>query len=244
MNVWSETFRVRSYETDPGGDASIQTLCNYLQEAAGNHAGKLGVAVDQLTRRNLTWVLARLRLEVDRYPSWREEVVVETWPSGQDGLYATREFLIYDASSQTIGRGSSAWLMIDFERRRPIRIPQFITEIPLPDRPRPIRNMPSRLPDVCDGAEEKHLDVRYSDLDVNGHVNNVHYVEWSVEALSADLLASHAVSTLDVHFQAEATFGDAVTVLVDEPEPLTYLHLVRAADRELARARTMWRQKR
>ena len=243
MNVWSETFRVRSYETDPGGEASIQSICNYLQEAAGNHAGALGVAVDQLTRQNMTWVLARLRVEVDRYPIWREDVVVETWPSGTDGLYATREFLIHDASGQPVGRGSSAWLMIDFERRRPMRIPPFITEIPLPDRPRPIRDMPSRLPDLPEGGTEKHLDVRYSDLDVNGHVNNVHYIEWSLESLPSDLLRSHAVKTLDVVFRAEANLADAVSVGVHEIEPLTFLHRVRAHERELARARTVWRQK-
>ena len=237
--VWKESFRVRSYETDPAGNASIQTICNYLQEAAGNHAGELGVAVDQLTLKNMTWVLARLRVEMEAYPSWRDEVTVETWPSGTDGLYAMREFLA-TGSAGLVARASSAWLMIDLDRRRPMRIPDFVASIELPDRSRPIASMPSRLPDVPATQHELHFPVRYSELDVNGHVNNVRYIEWSIEALAAEYIAKHTLSALDVHFRGEANYGDTVVVEAGELEPDSFAHLVRCGDREMARARTIW----
>lgn len=237
--VWKETFRVRSYETDPGGHASIQTICNYLQEAAGNHAGEMGVAVDQLTRRNMTWVLARLRVEMEHYPAWRDEVTVETWPSGNDGLYATREFVATGAAG-CVARASSTWLMIDFERRRPIRIPDFVASIELPDRPRPIAEMPARLPDLPAAIQSMQHPVRYSEIDLNGHVNNVRYVEWSVEALSAVFVETHRLAALDVHFRGEANYGDNVVIEAGEVEALIYSHLVRSGDREMARARTVW----
>src|SRR3990172_1102587 len=98
--VWTETFEVRASETDPTGFASVPAICNYLQEVASNHAQALGVSVEQLTAQGLTWVLARLHVELDAYPAWREPVRVETWPAGLHGRYAVREFLIHD------GRGS------------------------------------------------------------------------------------------------------------------------------------------
>ncbi|MEX0748069.1 MAG: acyl-ACP thioesterase domain-containing protein [Rhodothermales bacterium] len=240
--VWSETFRVRSYESDPSGRASIQTICNYLQEAAGNHAGRLGVAVDQLTQKHMTWVLARLRVEMDGYPAWRDEVIVETWPSGHDGLYAMREFVVKGPAG-AVARASSAWLLIDLERRRPMRIPDFIANIELPDRHRPVSEMPSRLPEPTRTDTTLQFPVQYADLDVNRHVNNVRFVEWSLEALPAGFLESHSLATLDVHFRAEANLGDSIGVEVGELAPLDYAHLVRSGDRELARSRTTWRDR-
>lgn len=36
--VWSEGVRVRAYEVGPDGAAGMPALCDWLQEAAGNHA--------------------------------------------------------------------------------------------------------------------------------------------------------------------------------------------------------------
>ena len=77
--VWEETFRTRAYEVDAGGAASPLTLCNWLQEAAGNHANALGWSVDALAPKGLTWVLSRLHLEIGRLPAWKEVVRVATW---------------------------------------------------------------------------------------------------------------------------------------------------------------------
>jgi acyl-ACP thioesterase len=242
--IWNEAFRVRSYETDPGGTASIQTICNYLQEAASNHAAHLGVSIEHLTERNLTWMLARLRVELDVHPAWRDEVVVETWPSGVDRLFAMREFVIRNAGGDAIGRASSAWLLIDRARRRPVRLPVFITSLELPDRASFRTSFPDRLPGEATGATDRSVRVRYSDLDLNGHVNNVRYVEWSVEGVEQEVLDAWIVRGLDFHFMAEGNYGDAVTVrstrMSERDGMLTYGHVVRTANQELARARTEW----
>src|SRR5690606_30622257 len=144
------------------------------------------------------------------------EIVVETWPSGVDRLYATREFLVRSASGHELARATSAWLLIDLARRRPVRMPDFVTSIRLPSRERPISDMPDRLPDPAGdhpGESSTHeIAVRYSDLDINGHVNNVTFAEWSLESVPVALRDTHTVRTLDLHFRAEARYGDTATV--------------------------------
>lgn len=242
--IWKERFRVRSYEMDPRGRASIVTLCNFLQEAAGNHALDLGVSVDQLQDKNLTWVLARLRMEVDAYPLWRDEVVIETWPSGAEGLFATRDFLLRDDAGVVLARATSSWLMIDLERRRPVRLPEFITSIDLPDRDRSLVGMSRQLSEGVNVVTESGIRVRYSDLDINGHVNNVRYVEWALEAVPFEIIRSHHLAELEVHFRAEAVYGDPVEVSLASMDgsSRTYSHVITQTndDRELARLQTRW----
>ena len=79
-----ENFRVRFNEADATGAATVQTLGNWLQEAADQNARELGWAREQLQARHLFWALTGLRLVLSRYPRWRETAAVTTWPAGAD----------------------------------------------------------------------------------------------------------------------------------------------------------------
>lgn len=243
-NVWKEQFRVRAYECDATGHASFLSMCNYFQAAAGNHALSYGISVDELLQRNMTWVLARLHVQIDDYPHWNDEVWVETWPSGLQGLYAVREFLFHHGD-QVIGRGTSAWLVLDLERKRPTRVEQTLSHVTPPERPRALDDRFGRLPPPTEVAHERSFHVRYSDLDVNQHVNNVRYAEWAMESVPEEILHDFALRGLELQYRAEANFGDLIHVQAQpeaEAEATAFAHrLVRDGDdRVLAVARTRW----
>ena len=82
----------------------------------------LGVSGRRLRANDRAWVLAHLSMEIEQLPDWEVEVVVETWPSGLEGLHATREFVLR-ADGAPVLRASSAWLVFDLEKRRPARPP-------------------------------------------------------------------------------------------------------------------------
>lgn len=235
---------MRAYETDPHGYLTIQSLCDYLQEAAGNHAEALNVSVERLTPLGLAWVLARLRVQIDTYPRWRNPVQVRTWPSGEDRLYATREFLLCDEEGAILARASSAWLLMHVERKRPVRLPDFIKAIHLPDREPPLPDPPGALDPPARPGYEQRFRVRYSDLDLNAHVNNARYVEWVAESVAEQILRGHQITGLDIQYRAETHFGEFVrsrTQQTLQGDTLEFLHeLATEDDRQVALARTQW----
>lgn len=245
--VWTESFPVRSYEVTPRGHASIQTIGHYLQEVASNHAQALGFSRDQMLAQNTAWVLSRLRVAMDRYPPWRSNVRVETWPSSAEGLRATREFILTDDAGEPLGRATSAWFVIDIDRRRPTRLPDSLDEVTPPDRERPLPLPDENLPAPDQTDHEHRFRVRYSDLDLNAHVNNMRYVEWAVEAVPKSILDSHQLAELDIQFRAETTFGETIETQaqqVDSSETPSFLHIVRRRGDEqiVAQARTVWQE--
>ena len=166
--------------------------------------------MESLLDNGQAWVLAFLRLRVHRYPDWHDTLTIETWPSGLDRLYATREFILSDERGEC-ARATSAWLVIDTERRRPLRPPAELYDIDTPDRP-PALNVDRTKMEVPDTTpvHERTFRVRYHDLDLNRHVNNVRYVEWATETLPAEWLDSHVLRDLTLEFRAETTAGDPV----------------------------------
>lgn len=239
---WEETFPVRQHETDAHGVLSPGGLCDYLQEAAGNHAHSLGFSVAQLLQKGLTWVLSRFRLRIERLPAAGETARVRTWPAGAEKLFALRDFEVLDGQDVRIAAATSAWLILDTAARRPVRI-QSVFEPPDALRtPRALDLGFDRLPLPDAFDRETPVRVRLSDLDANAHANNARIAEWIVEGIGRDEWERGSLRELDIDFLAEAMAGDAVGSRASARPGGQFLHsLVRGGDgKEIARARTTW----
>ena len=235
--VWTEPFTIRAYEVGPDETASVLTVCDLLQEAAGEHARASDREGFPLAGGGWsTWVLSRLRVQMLRPPRMREAIEIETWPASLDGLRATRDFRVM-SEDETLAVATSEWFLIDIDRRRPVRLPAAMDGFEVPGKARALRlGDAPEAPETVEHATT--FTVRRSDLDRVGHANNVCFVGWVLEALPDWT----SLSEVDVLYRAEAVLGDDV---LTEAGPLgvgARAHrLSRQRDgRILALARTTW----
>ena len=207
-NASDVAFTVRSYEAGIANHVTLPTLCNYMQEAAGISAARLGWGIQTLQSEGLTWMLSRLRVSVQRYVPWGETITVRTWPSGVKGrLIAKRCFLGLDEKGAELFRASSEWLYVDMAAQKIAKLPETFADLvpagtpdfELPD----IGGKFARLPSV-DGSVE--ILTRHSDLDFNDHVNNVHYVEWMLECGKCKVESVK----MDIVFRQAAKAGESL----------------------------------
>lgn len=243
---YKETFKIRSYEVDTLAKSTIANVANYMQEVAGNHAYDLGLSVETLIKKKLTWIVSRIKIEMERYPLWREKIDVETWPSGYNRLAATRDFLMFDKDREVIGKATSIWMAIDLTTRRPAAIEPIVGHlVPPEDKPRAMevgRSQPS-FEDI-DMLGSAAIVVRKSDCDMNGHANNVRYIDWAMESIPEDWeKTKKRCATLDIQFKAEVFSGDqllAQTISTREENVLKHT-LVRTSDStEVCSVITYW----
>lgn len=241
---WTGDYQVHSYEIGPDGHVRIQKVCNYLQDAAGCHARELGVSVDQLLPKGLTWVLSKLRLHMVRLPKWGEVIRIMTWPADVQRLFAIRDFRLFDENERDIGQATTSWLLLDVARKRPVRLPAEILKFH-PDMPqRVLTTIQKPIPAVERIDLEKIFQVRYSDLDLNRHVNNVSYLEWALETIPEKLDHDAWIYEFEIEFLAETVLGDEViaqTQWVEQKSGEVLHRLQRRQDQcELVRARSCW----
>ncbi len=237
------TYPVRSFETDMEGRAQLATLVNFLQESAADHARQLGAGFEHLSPRNLIWVLSRYHLRLSRYPLSGDTVEVLTWPSAREGLFALREFEVRDSSGREVAVGTSSWMLLNLESKRPVRPAQHLPEYPIEPRRALPDDFPS-LPTAERYERELPFRVRRSDIDLNRHVNHAVYVGWAVETVPPEILEGHRVAELEASFRAEAFYGERVFSRVSRQEDSSpvFLHQLPAEGdgRELTRLRTRW----
>ncbi len=245
----TEWFTIYTFQEDWNGTARIQTLCDYMQEAAGNHAAKLGVSIEKLHREGVAWVLARMRVCPVALPAVHERIQVETWPVGVEGLQFRRDFIVRDERGSVLARAVSHWVVVSLATRKVGRIPAFIAEVALDNAATAMDDARRRLPEVGEALSVREFRARFADVDRNRHVNNVRYMEWIVESMAENGMP---LADLELVYKAESFWNDVVLVrTMPEPEgeggasspEKAFIHsLVRERDgKELVRARSAWR---
>lgn len=227
-----EHFTVRSSEVSHEGKAKLQSICDLLQETAGNHALKLNFDISRLRENQLTWMLHRLHVQMDRFPEWRDRITIRTWPSSGDTLRAYRDFVIEDSDGKKLGQCLSYWLMINTETKRPVRMPEEVLKMAPANTGHVLDIKKSRIEIDQPMQDSKLFRVRRSDLDINQHVNNVKYIEWALEALPESL----EINEIDIEFLAECTVGEEVKSEYTASEvDGRYLHqIIRMSDNKIA----------
>lgn len=234
---YSEEFRVRSYECARDGALRLPGVLNFFQEAASNDAERLGFdapVVDPATGATGAWVLVQIRVQMERYPRWRDVVRILTFPHSSRALFAHRDFVVELADGSACGRGTSRWMMLDRSTRKPVRIPGIVADREPPCEPLfgagdPFTRL--RYPEEApEGETRREYRVMRAHIDTNGHVNNVHYVNWMLESVPAEVDSTKQVSDIEIAYRSETLYGESVSTRCAPAGEGTFLHRVCTLD--------------
>lgn len=274
--AFEEEHRIRGYEVGPDQKTTMITIANLLQEAASNHVVSMwgrsdeGFATDpEMAKENLIFVMTRMQVQMDSYPKWGDLVRFETWFAITGKMRASREWIITDCSTgEQIGRATSTWVTINMKTRRLGKIADHTKErlatFQFADQHAfDADKMQLKLPDLTSDEEVEVLVpqiARVSDMDMNGHINNVTYINWILETIPEEVLADKQLYQIEIDYKNECTSGDLVhpwAEACEVPDAFVergcrvegdgckaFLHSLSRSDdgksKELVRARTLW----
>ena len=247
VSMKTERFSVRTLEAGINNQVRLSAICNYLQEISGDHADELGVGIRDLKAKGDTWMLSRLKLNIDAVAKWHDEVIIHTWAAGISGrVIALRDFKGEDGKGNPLFTAVSEWIYVNIKTKRIGRVPAKVGELVPPGAPRVyLPDMPLRFPKTIFPQWTSRITVRRCDQDFNGHVNNAHYVNWALEPLPMDWLTRYRVKTFDIQFRQSAFRGDLLRSEVACEEGQTLIHrIVRVSDEALlAQSRSVWKSR-
>ncbi|EJX01659.1 acyl-ACP thioesterase [gut metagenome] len=213
-------FVAEPFHVDFNGRLTMGVLGNHLLNCAGFHASDRGFGIATLNEDNFTWVLSRLAIELDEMPYQYEHFSVQTWVENVYRLFTDRNFAILDKDGRKIGYARSVWAMISLNTRKPAdlltlhggSIVDYVC-----DEPCPIEK-PSRIK-VASKVPLDTLTAKYSDIDINGHVNSIRYIEHILDLFPMDLYKTKRIRRFEMAYVAESYFGDELSFFRDEVSP-------------------------
>ena len=212
--TYTQEFRVASYQADLTARMKPSAILEIMQEMAGAHAELLDVGRSRLDPMNLAWVLTRVEVRMERYPRSGEMIQVETFPMPNRRVFFPRYFIFRDGAGNQIGCAGSMWVVLDVTTRRMVSGAEITAFMPDNSDLTAPMGMPVTVEEIAADSEEALRLPVYTDLDVNGHVNNTRYLDWCCNALGIDVMRTHEMRRFAVNYNQEILPGQEVhTVL-------------------------------
>lgn len=179
--LFSKTYPVPERECDADGKCRLPYLLRCMEDAAFADAERIGQSSDLLREKyDISWMIYQNVLDVTALPEAGSRICVQTCYGGVQSAAASRRYDVLQNGKPLI-RCIQVWVVVHMGTRK-LANPQKLPELMQPGFPHPsghrrtLRAEPS-LQHAGVGSVDK------GDLDFNGHMNNVRYVEHALPYL-------------------------------------------------------------
>ena len=216
MSLWYEmTLPIDSRDVDGKGVCKASALLGHLQEAATQAAEHGGFSREVITREHgAFWMLTRVWYRLERPLRWEEELTIRTWHRGGRGAAMYRDFDLR-VDGVRVGEAVSTWVLADMDTRKLFRL-SGVAQFEGTDGGELCKDKLLHKPKLPEGlalAETERRLMRYSDCDIDGHVNNARYADFACDALHLENLGREAfVSQLQLGYLAECRPGERIAL--------------------------------
>ena len=183
-----------------------------LQEAAAINSQQCGYGLLNAEETGVCWILTGWRVQLLERPLWNTPLTVETWPRTMDGFLSDRDFRIF-SGDQLIAKAASRWCLVSTHTGRVTRVTETIRSAYALD---PLAmfsdNLHTNGKSDETAVESFSCTVGRRDIDTNHHVNNLHYLDYAVEALPQEVF-EHLPATLEIVYRKQILLGTPITCL-------------------------------
>ncbi len=147
-----------------------------------------------------------------------------------------------DANGNYFGYARSIWTAIDLETRRPTNVEELygLTDY-VNDKPCPVEGA-SKIPLLKDDAEQiTSFDVKYSDIDINKHLNSIKYIEHFVDVFPLEMYQEKEIGRFEITYIHEGQYGTALDIVQKKDSDDMYILEMRNAEKAICSARVKWK---
>lgn len=218
-NVYIINKEITSVEVDFNLDTKLSNIFLFFQEVSSIQSEVFHIGKADTLDKDLHWVITRFNVEISRLPKYGEHIKVVTYPGTSNVLFFNRHFRILDEKDNVLVKACSVWCVIEDKTH-------MIKKDPFNGLVLPVSKMEDELPlpgkvEYKEGKLIYKKTIRYSDIDLNSHLNNTRYIELIQDAFDIDFYKSHKLVNLTINYLSELKLNDEVSIYKDEGEEIT-----------------------
>ena len=221
--MYTREVKVMPSDAAVNGQIKLRNFLDYLQDTASLAVEDIEGSTTQLLARGYAWILTRYEIEFTGHtlPSLDEKFNINTFHDPNHGYGTLRVFQVNKLNGELIAWAKTSWLLLDLAAGRPVKAIEHIPGI----NSRDAQDINPEFRDIPKLNEaniiEAPFEIRFHDLDVNGHANNAAYFEWIFEA-SKNIpdfdLMKYSLKSAAANFRSGVKWGDELNILISELE--------------------------
>jgi acyl-ACP thioesterase len=183
--IYQHNKKIGFLDLDANGDVRLTALLKYINDASWYHAESLGAGMQEMLKIGMVFVLQRFGLQMFSIPKMDDVLTIKTWLSGMTRSAFKRQGEILNSAGEIMIQWESLWVLIDIKERKIKRSTEFPVVFPMYDKLGvEIAAEKIKIPVESKKLTSYHHTVQYSELDLNGHMNNAIYADLVANVLS------------------------------------------------------------
>ena len=213
--VFTITQKIPFYDSDYLGRIKLSAVLKMFAQIAGDDYIDRGMSYDFLREHNRAFLVSRIALKFNKYPTHEDIVSVNTWEHGKKGAMYLRGYEMVSENGEVAIEGEAGWICVNLDTRKIERPSAF---------PWPVEQMEEKGTAVsigkieCKGAElASEYKLSNNDIDANGHLYNGTYGDIITNSLPKEEFEQD-YSEFRLNYVNEAVYGDTISIYKEYTE--------------------------
>ena len=177
--IYERKHQIGIDEIDRQMRMTNEALITVFQNTACFMSDEIGQGILDVPRTMLTWFVIDWQVEVIHRPEYGDLLNIRTWGRDAYKCFSYRDFEVFVNDSLCV-RATSKWVLYDLKSRSYAEVSKELMDLFGIDDSRSVfEQRELEHLDVLENYDDhERIDIRISDLDFNGHVNNVKYLNY------------------------------------------------------------------
>lgn len=212
MGIFTYNYKIKYSDISRNNKLTLKAMVGMLQEVAGLHSEQAGYGLNDIPNTHITWLLLNWKIKMFSHPHLNEMLTFKTWPRTIEKIYSYRDFEIFDSNNNLVAIATSKWVLIDADTKRIKKVTPDICEAYGGTVDKNVFDCPiDEKPTI---PEDLNLNFNYTiqrrDIDTNGHVNNLHYIDFALETLDEKTYNENEFDNLEIMYKKEIKYKENI----------------------------------
>lgn len=210
-------------------------ILNLLEDIACLHSDMAGYGVNQIPQTHLSWVLLHWKVSILKRVTYGDTITIKTWARCANKFFTLRDFQVLDEQGNLVCIATSKWTLINTETSGINRITSDIIDCYHPEEKSVfnesdiVKLKEPQLPEFPNYT----FTVQRRDIDVNNHMHNLYYLDYSYEALPQEVYEKPESNQFEIMYKSGAKLGNEVNCFYTIQDDNQYVVMKSAKENQL-----------
>ena len=209
--IYSNDYKIGIEDIGVNSEATNKALLAIMQDVSALHSASIGYGVLEIETKKRAWMLLDWKMKVIKRPKYNDEIKAETWSRKVERLYAYRDFQLKDKDGNIVAIGTSRWIFVDTDRRRPVRLTADIADLYESETDKSVFD--EEIKDIEyeeDYIFKKEYRIQRRDIDINEHMHNLSYLDMAYEILPNEIYKNKIFDNVRIVYKKEIVYGENI----------------------------------
>ena len=209
--IFEHDFEMGIKDVGKDGLLENRAILEMLEDIGAYHSDLAGYGINDIPEKKIVWILLGWKLKVIKRPKYGQTIHIKTWGRDMLKAFTYRDFELYDSEKNLCAIATSKWTLINTDTSRVTRITDEIASSykvenkkVFNDEPMGKIQVPTTFSNIVD------YKVNRRDIDINGHMHNLYYLDLAIEALPEELSKNVFYNNVEIQYKKEIKMGEVV----------------------------------